>query len=191
MDTQQLANYIFLQTKEYRCYGLEAQDIGVRVDFAYTLKQGDIVVDFGIGQVRTAIAMAMANPRIYVFVFDIGRDDIKDENLLIRTANRCKEQEIHNLIFQLGDSRTIYPKWKRRIKGLSIDSHGGYNVTKAEITRWFPFVDKGGKIFMQSYNLNDQVHSGIKNAVNEYIELHKDEYKLGDLFHNTQVVDKL
>ena len=183
-----LVSQIYEKTKEYFCYGLEFNDIAIRAAFALKMQPGEIAVDFGLGQGRSTLAVAMANPYIYAFVFDIGRHDIEDVDLAIQSATRMMAQNTPNVIFQFGDSRTIFPKWDKPVKLLSVDSHGGYDHTMQEITRWFPFVVGGGRIFIQSYNIYDNVHKDIQPAIDAYIK-DKPRYKLEGLYQNTLAID--
>jgi hypothetical protein len=182
---------IIEKTKDYFCYGIEEEDLAVRIDYARTLKKGDIVIDFGTGEGRYAVTMAMANPDIWVFTFDKGRSDQTDVDLAIRTHTRLKEQNVHNVIYNLGDSQDAYPRWSNKIAGLSIDSDGSYGVTKAEIERWFPFLVSGdSKIFIQSYNLINK-YPGISRAVDEYCREHSEYAYEKGMYGNTKVIMKL
>jgi len=177
---------IIEKTKDYFCFGIEEEDLKPRIKFASLLKPDEIIVDFGTGQGRTALTMAMANSKIKVFTFDCGRQDMNNEELSSLISKRIVEQKVENVVFQLTDARTV--KWDKEIAGLSIDAESQYEETKIEIEKWFPFVKKGGQIFIQSYNLDDW-HKGVKKAVDEYLKEHL-EYKLGKLYHNTQVIHK-
>jgi len=178
---------IIERTKSYFCFGIEEEDFIPRIEFARLLKPDEIVVDFGTGQGRTALVMAITNPKIKVFTFDCGRQDISNEELTNLISKRIVEQEVKNIEFKLADAKKV--EWNKEIAGLSIDAESSYEDTKIEIEKWFPLVKKGGQIFIQSYNLDDH-HSGIKKAVDEYLKEHTEEYKLGKLYHNTQVIYK-
>ena len=177
------------RTKEYFCFGIEEQDLIVRIDAARLLSPGSTVVDFGIGQARTSITMAMANPDIEIYAFDSGRIDMTNDQLMDRTLKRCQDQGVNNVHFSIGDAKLLFQDWKYPLGILSIDAEGSHEATKIEVEGWFPHVISGGTIFMQSYNLVYK-YPDIKLIVDEYLVSHE-EYKLDVLAHNTQVIKKL
>lgn len=65
--------------------------------------------------------------------------DIKDCSGSIRESKE-------NWVFILGDSKTT--AWDRKIDVLFIDGDHTYEGVKADYNKYFPFVDKGGIIFM-------------------------------------------
>jgi hypothetical protein len=180
---QKTTQEIIEATKEYFCYGLDYPDLAIRIDTARRLPAESVVVDFGTGQGRYAITMAMANPYIQVFTFDCGRRDMTNTELINRTINRINEQGVGGRVFfTLADSREALPDFEWPVSILSIDSDGGYEVSKGEIARWFPLVKRGGSIFIQSYGYggiytSGEKYPGLRMAVDEYLIEHP-EYHL-------------
>lgn len=181
---------IIEKTKTYFCYGIEEPDIAIRIEEARKMPSGSFAVDFGTGQARTAITMAMANPGLIVYTFDIGRADMTNEALAERVHHRCVEQNVTNLKYYLGDAKIIVKDWDKPLHLLNIDAEGDYERTLIEVEEWYPHVVSGGTIFMQSYNLTGK-YPAIKEIVDKYLEDHLNQYRFGELYHNTKVIYKL
>ena len=142
--------------------------------FVPDIPEGEMV-DFGTGQAKSAIMLALLNPSLYITTFTNGdelggSESLEDYKNVIQS--RLVEFGVDSRInFDIGDSRTY--SWDREIVALNIDSGHSYELTRDEIKRWVPFVKEGGLIFLDDYLIE---RCGVMQAI--------DEYFLNDDFEN-------
>lgn len=139
--------------------------------YANLLSPGEIIVDFGTGTGKTAIAFGLSNPQAIIYTFEIGlmsNHRIPDEEYVLTINKRLREFQADNVIFILGNSLEVYPDWKKEIGILNIDSEHSYEQTKKEILRWEPFVRKGGYLLFHDLILTNRF-PGIQRAVDELL----------------------
>jgi hypothetical protein len=166
---------IIEETKELYCFGEYDEGLARRIEFVKTLSPGEKVISFGIGAgARTAITMGMANPDIYIFMFDYGRHDFKDEDLLIHTLENAHKHGVYNILPWIGEAAEAFPSWSTEISVLDIDTDGFGTGTQLE--RWAQFVRIGGRIFIQNYGIDK--YPNIKKETDEFIS-HNLRYVLG------------
>lgn len=171
---------------------LKGGDIVVFKKYASMLGDGEIIVDFGTGQGKSAISLGLSNDKAIVYTFEKGiysDHKIKDEDHIKVIIDRIRITKADNVYFMLGDSLTIYPHWSKTIGLLNIDSeHNDIQVT-AELEKWEPFVKNGGHILMHDYRESGRF-PGLKKGMDRYF---KDESKFEFVeFHGgTQVIKKL
>lgn len=138
-------------------------------------------VDFGTGWAKSAVAIALLNPCLKITTLDIGHGRVQDDQLpqYVEKINQSlKSHGVDDRVTFHLSSSLDFP-WTDPLIGLNIDSGHSYELTKAEIERWVPFVQKGGLIFLDDY-LVERV--GVKQAVDESIL--KDDRLFEDLNPN-------
>ena len=171
---------------------IQSGDIEIFYKYANLLLPNEIIIDFGTGQAKTAIAFGLSNPQIIVYTFEIGlmkNHRIPDDEHVLVVNRRLRGHGVDNVIFVLGDSLEVYPDWKKEIGILNIDSAHSYEQTKQEILRWAPFVKRGGYLLFHDYILTDKV-PGVKQAVDELMG-NPNEYKYLEQKGLTSVWQKL
>ena len=137
-----------------------------------------VIVDFGTGWGKSAIALALSNPTAKVMTCDIGDIHVRNrahyadwvvnnhEDYVRVVKNYLKEKGVSDRVdFRLQSS--LKTPWQRDIDVLNIDSDHTYEGTKAEILRWIPFVKKNGLIFFHDYEHPNA--PGVKQAIDELI----------------------
>ncbi len=130
-----------------------------------TLPAGEFV-DFGTGLGKSVVAIAILNPYLRIISIDTGvpydLSSLEYKRLILDTFQK------HNvgtrISFDVADSLSF--PWQDPLVGLNIDSGHSYELTRDEISRWIPFVQKNGLIFMDDY-LIERV--GVKQAVDESV----------------------
>lgn len=134
--------------------------------FIPSLPEGEMI-DFGTGQAKSALAIAMLNPKLKITTFTLGDElgpDKTIEDYKNTIQSRIEQYGYKDQItFGVGDSREF--PWERELVALNIDSGHGYELTKDEIKRWVPFVKKDGLIFLDDYLVT---RCGVRQAVDEY-----------------------
>jgi hypothetical protein len=156
---------IIEKTKHLYCFGEWDDGLLRRIEFAKTMEKGEKAIEFGIGNGRTAFVTLLANPDIWVYGFDYGRTDIKDEDLLIRVVETAHSLGIYRYIPMISEATKAIPRWNSPIGYLGIDTDG--EGTGEQLDRWAQFVRTGGKIFIQNYGLSK--YPKVKQEVDAFI----------------------
>lgn len=141
-----------------------------------TLPEGEFV-DFGTGLGKAVVAIALLNPKLKITTIDPGEPYLAaGENINIYQKRILDAFAAHDLLgkiyFEVADSRTF--PWDKPLVGINIDSGHSYELTRDEIIRWVPFVQKDGLIFFDDY-LVERV--GVKQAVDELIKSKPEEFE--------------
>ena len=174
---------ILAKTEEYYASKEEHADLRPRIEYSRHLKPGSTILDFGTGNGRVAFIMAMANPAVGVFTFDKGRKEIDNPDYLERTWERARKLGVKNIHCSIQEASMIGVTGK--VDGINMDIEGEYELIKPAVDNCFPFVKRGGTIFVMNYALDDDFHCGIKKAVDEFLKEHK-EYQLKEVVRDAR-----
>lgn len=137
-----------------------------------------LIVDFGTGWGKSAIALALANDTGTVHTFDIGDvyvnqhahygdwevNNHEDYERVVR--NYIAEKGLTDRVIFTVESSETRPLIAN-IDVLNIDSNHTYEGTFKEINIWVPEVKKGGLVFFHDYD--HPKAPGVSQAINELI----------------------
>lgn len=128
-----------------------------------------VIVDFGTGHGRSAASLALSCPNGIVYTFDTGTPHINSNQTPseyeAQTNKFILDTGAFNFIFTMESSLT--KKWNKKIDVLNIDSSELYDSAKAEMTKWIPWVKKGGLVFFHDYE--HIKYTGVRQAIDELI----------------------
>lgn len=152
-------------------------DISKHLQFLYILPfaiNAKVIVELGCGQSTYAL-LAVAN-------------ELKADHYAIDLTEQArfrgyeegrellKDQPRHHLM--LGDDLDIALAWDKTIDFLFIDTNHILEWTRKELIAWTPFVRKGGIIVLHDTGINNTNFIGCRQALDEFLVNHKDEYNL-------------
>lgn len=131
-------------------------------------------VDFGTGRAKSVVGIAMLNPNLDITTFDPGVPYETEWEDSVRRTLADFSVWSGRITFSKGDSRTFPWDESDSLVGLNIDSSHEYELTRDEIARWVPFVEKNGLIFLDDYLVD---HVDVKRAVDESFLRDETRYK--------------
>lgn len=109
--------------------------------------------------------------------------DIEDVYEIVIAISDTIGMNLHNLKWCFHLSKSV-PDKPIKIDFLScvdlvfIDTDHTLATTRAEIAAWHPHVRVGGVMVFHDYFLAEPPRDGVQQAVNEFAEAHKDEWRL-------------
>lgn len=102
-------------------------------------------------------------PRMDVLGVDIIDQGIEAK---VRDSGLWSDDRVIKLI--VGNSRQVHEQFPdNHFSTLFIDGDHSYEGCKEDFNNWFPKVKSGGSIIFHDYGRLDDIHKGIKKAVDE------------------------
>ena len=188
-------------TDDIISFDMRPEDTEVYMNYLSPLPEGSIVVDFGTGQAKNVIRMALCAPQIEIWTWDWGRGgESEPVSYFKMITDRLNKFQVYNVYFTINDSCLAWTSWNKSIDVLNIDAAHDHDITYRDLFRWEPFVKHGGYIFIHDYEykISDPTNKdrdvrvykfdGMRKAVQEYCQKGFEflEYKGG-----TQVIRKI
>jgi len=153
-------------------FDMRPEDTEVYMKYIAPLPEGSIVVDFGTGQAKNVIRMALCAPQVQIWTWDWARGN--PETFPIPyfkiITDRLRKHKVDNVYFSINKSDEAWQDWDQEIDILNIDASHDYHSTLKDLERWEPFVKKGGFIFIHDfeYDKPNFKFTGMRQAVFEY-----------------------
>lgn len=179
------------KTQDIVSFDMKPDDTLAYLKYIRPLAPGSKVVDFGTGEAKNAIRMALANPDAEVWTWDwgTGNPDGHAPTYFRRIHNLLRKKKVDNIYFSTALSSEAWPTWDWLIDVLNIDASHDYEETLKDIKRWEPFVKDGGYIFVHDYNYPGSApykFDGLRQAIAETLT----DYEPIDYLGGTQVFKK-
>jgi hypothetical protein len=178
-------------TEDIVSFDMRPEDTEVYKKYIAPLPQGSIVVDFGTGEAKNAIRMALCNPGAEIWTWDWGKGnpDSVSHVYFKRLIDLIHRKDVKNIYFTTSLSDQAWADWNWPISVLNIDcSHDG-EQTRKDIERWLPCVVDKGYIFIHDYNYpgsEPYKFPELRSVVQELLG----KYKFLEYLGGTQVIQK-
>jgi hypothetical protein len=132
-----------------------------------------VLVEIGTYHGKSTKYWRLANPKLDITTIDIIDDpapplwvdgyeagSVIDKDIL----------ELGNITAIQDDNRNVAKTWKKPIDILFIDGDERYDSIYGDMEAWWPFVKKGGRMFVHNYCTGNQ---DTRRAVNDWSMAHK------------------
>jgi len=178
-------------TEDIVSFDMKPEDTEVYIKYITPLKPGSRVVDFGTGEAKNAIRMALSNPDAEIWTWDWGKANPDTPvTYFKRITELLRRKKIDNVYFITSLSDEAWLDWEWPISVLNIDCSHDYELTLKDIKRWEPFVVDNGYIFIHDYNYpggEPYRFPGLRQAVDELLG----KYRFIEYTGGTQVIQKI
>ena len=180
------------ETEYITSFDMRPEDTEVYMKYISPLFQGSIVIDFGTGQAKNVIRMALCAPQVQIWTWDWGQGGESIPHTYFREiTRRLKKHHVENVYFTIAESNSAWPTWDLPIDILNIDAAHDYETTLNDLIRWGHFVKSGGYIFIHDYEYKGHdgyKFEGMRKAVQEYCVT---GFEFIEYLGGTQVIKKL
>ena len=153
-------------------FDMRPEDTEVYMKYIAPLPKDSIVVDFGTGQAKNVIRMALCAPQVQIWTWDWGRGgESEPVSYFKMISDRLRKHRVDNVYFTINNSNEAWTTWDKPIDILNIDAAHDYEITWNDLIRWGNFVKYDGYIFIHDYEYKGHdgyKFEGMRKAVQEY-----------------------
>lgn len=141
------------------------------------------IVEIGAGRSTFALVAAAFETDGHVTSIDIGGEGTLDR---VQWGKETMKKESDGRFTMLMQS-SLDVEWDKPIDFLFLDSEHTFDLTKAEMEKWFPKVRKGGVIMMHDTAAEGGQQVQCRQAFEEWYKKHKKEYTVVHLL-DTKII---